>query len=208
MVWIVNQREAEFELRLLPFYFLCSTVVAIFQIFREWADDILLASYPFSMNNTALQTKVRHFLESNPLATLSTIDAHSLKPESALIAFAETDDLEIIFETFSFSRKYANLQINNNVALVIGWDTKKHVTVQYEGKAHPVPHGELAYYEKIFLNKKTPCTEQYLHHPQAILYKVQPLWIRYSDYSVCPADIFELSFAQASSNTLAFVGCP
>lgn len=141
-----------------------------------------------------IQEKILAFFKKNPLAVISTIGEQSLKPEAALVAFAETEKLELLFETFSFARKNANLKKNNKVAFVIGWDTLIHITVQYEGIAQPIKNiHELTRYQELFLEKKTPCTKEYLYHPAARLYKVKPTWIRYSDYTVEPAEIFELS---------------
>jgi general stress protein 26 len=129
------------------------------------------------------------------LATISTIDKNDLKPESALIAFAETPDLEIIFETFYATRKYENLQHNKNVALVVGWDMIVHRTLQYEGVAEPIPAQDVEHYRNIFLHKKTPCTEALLLDPRVRLFKVRPTWISYSDYTGPKPHIIELTFA-------------
>ena len=62
---------------------------------------------------------------------VSTIGAAS--PLAAVAGIAVTDALEIIFDTLTTSRKYANLRADPRVALVIGWDAEQ--TVQYEGIA-------------------------------------------------------------------------
>jgi general stress protein 26 len=134
------------------------------------------------------------FLRIQSMATISTIDKNGLKPESALIAFAETSNLEIIFETFYATRKYENLQYNKNVALVVGWDMVVHRTLQYEGIAEPIPPQDVARYRSIFLRKKTPCTEQFLLDPRVRLFKIRPLWISYSDYTSPKPHIIELTF--------------
>ena len=68
------------------------------------------------------EQRVRAFLQTQSLAVISTIHPQTLQPESALIAFAQTPELELIFETQSNTRKYKNLQSNPKVSLVIGWD--------------------------------------------------------------------------------------
>src|SRR3982750_3421694 len=106
---------------------------------------------------------ILEFLKTQPMAAISTIAPESLQPESALIAFTQTDELEIIFETFLDTRKWRNLQQNPHVSLVIGWDTKRYLTVQYEGVAAPAADDEQAEaYIQAFLAKDTPCTEKFL----------------------------------------------
>lgn len=138
------------------------------------------------------KTIIDNFLKSHPMATISTIKHGSTQPESALIAFTQTDDLEIIFETFVDTRKWSNLQSNPHVSLVIGWDTKHHITLQYEGIAELIPETKTEEYVQLFLQKNTPCTETFLRDPRVRLFKVIPTWIRYSDYTVHP-DIIEIT---------------
>lgn len=54
-------------------------------------------------------------------------------PEAALVGITATDRGDLVFDTSRRSRKYANLQADQRVAVVIGWDDE--LTVQIEGKA-------------------------------------------------------------------------
>jgi len=135
------------------------------------------------------------FLKSQPMAAISTIAPGSLQPESALIAFTQTNMLEIIFETFVDTRKWHNLQKNPKVSLVIGWDIKHYVTVQYEGVAVPAKNDEQSEaYIQAFLAKDTPCTEKFLRDPRVRLFKITPTWIRYSYYTKKTPLIIERSY--------------
>lgn len=138
--------------------------------------------------------RILTFLRSHPMATIATINEHKLQPESALIAFAELDNLEIIFETFIDTRKYHNLQKNGHVALVVGWDTKHHITLQYEGLAKPVNSKDVDIYRNIFLAKDTPCTEEFLLDPRVRLFRISPTWIALSDYTGTRPVVTELIF--------------
>lgn len=138
------------------------------------------------------KSTILNFFYDQPMATISTVAQGSAQPESALIAFAETEDLEIIFETFVDTRKWQNLQDNPRVALVIGWNTKKHITIQYEGIATPIPSAKSEKYIKLFLAKDTPCTEKFLRDPRVCLFRIRPTWIRYSDYTNDNPKIIEL----------------
>ena len=60
-------------------------------------------------------------------------------PQAAVVGFAVTDALEIIFDTVATSRKYHNLRVDPRIALVVGWEHE--ITVQIEGVAD-VPVGD------------------------------------------------------------------
>lgn len=138
--------------------------------------------------------KILAFMHANPMAVISTVGNDMGVPQSALIAFVELPNFEVVFETFYKTRKYENLKANRSVSLVIGWDIKKQITLQYEGRASPIPKKE---YEKAittFLKKDTPCKEQFLRHPHVRLYKIKPLWLRYSDYTGEVPQILEHTF--------------
>ena len=75
---------------------------------------------------------IYHYLSRQRLAVLSSI-APGNRPQAALIGIAVTEDLEIIFDTVTRSRKYKNMLDHPAVSLVIGWDNE--TTIQYEGNA-------------------------------------------------------------------------
>ncbi len=137
---------------------------------------------------------VLDFLRMQSMATISTVAKNSNQPESALVAFTQTEDLEIVFESFVETRKWSNIQSNPHVAMVIGRGLDEHITVQYEGVASLISDQEKEKYIQLFLDKDTPCTEQFLRDPRSRLYKVSPTWIRYSDYTKNQPNIVELDF--------------
>ncbi len=138
------------------------------------------------------KTVILTFMQNNPMAVISTSDAKTGHPESALIAFAETENLEIIFETFDVARKYENLRAHPNVAFVIGWDLGVHCTLQCEGEAHEVlEENEREACVRLMLAKDTPCTKKFLRDPHVKFFKVTPRWMRFSDYSKHPTMIIE-----------------
>lgn len=138
-----------------------------------------------------MRCKIYNYISTCPLAVISTIDELGSNPQSALIAFAQNDDLEIYFMTFIDSRKYANLQKNASVSFVIGFE---YTTVQYEGMAYELVGIAAQEALEAFSLKETPCTLDFLKNPRARFFKVTPTWIRYSDYTICPAEIFNTSF--------------
>lgn len=54
-------------------------------------------------------------------------------PQAALVGIAATDQGELVFDCSRSSRKYANIESDPTVALVVGWDDE--VTIQIEGRA-------------------------------------------------------------------------
>ena len=76
------------------------------------------------------RSELYEFLRKNRLAVVSTVNPAS--PQAAVVGIAVTETLDVIFDTLSTSRKFANLRADPRVALVV-WDGAE--TVQYEGTA-------------------------------------------------------------------------
>ena len=130
------------------------------------------------------------FIKKHKLAVLSTCTQRS-RPEAALIGIAVSENLEIIFDTVTDSRKYQNIIINPFVALVIGWNDER--TIQYEGKASLLSGEDAGKYKEIYYafypdGRQRATTWQGLVH-----FKIDPQWIRYSDFND-PQLIEEMSF--------------
>jgi len=70
------------------------------------------------MNDPEIMARLRELLQDQPLAVLATRNPDGL--HGSLVAFAATDDLrELVFVTNRATRKYANLQADNRVVLVM-----------------------------------------------------------------------------------------
>ena len=130
------------------------------------------------------------FIKKHTIGVVSTVSPKNT-PEAAVVEFGQTEDHEIIFDTLSDSRKYKNLQTNNYVALVIGWD--EDITVQYEGQASELSGEELTKYKVIFF-KKLPHARKWEKVKGIKFFKIVPNWIRYSDLRKHPWDVFEVRF--------------
>ena len=131
------------------------------------------------------------FLHRHSLAVLSTADSNC-KPESAVVQFGDTENFEIIFDTIKTFRKYRNLNQNNHVSIVIGWDEDQ--TVQYEGQAFELDGDDLQKYKNLFFDK-LPEVRQYESREGITYFKVVPTWIRYTDLRVFPWKTFEVTRA-------------
>lgn len=128
------------------------------------------------------------FIKKQKLAVMSTVGEDG-KPESAVLEFGETDELELVFDTFTGSRKYKNLQIHKDVSFVIGWD--KDITVQYEGVAEEITGEKAKKFQRAFWNKN-PKAKRWEFREGIVYFKVTLTWIRYSDLSKDPWDIVEI----------------
>ncbi len=133
------------------------------------------------------EQKILDFIKKQKLAVISTVVGG--KPESAVLEFGETDKLELIFDTFTSSRKYKNLQTNKNVSFVIGWD--ENITVQYEGMAEELIGEEAKKYKQEYWTKN-PKAKRWETKEGITYFRVIPTWIRYSDLNKDPWDIFEI----------------
>jgi general stress protein 26 len=137
--------------------------------------------------------KLITFLRVQKLAVIATHGSLDQAPESALIAFAEDEQLCLYFQTGRHTRKAKNLQINAFVSFVIGFDLNIKTTVQYEGKAQKITEeAHLEQCKQLFIAKGSPTTVKNFNNPNTIFFKVTPTWIGYSDYSDGKPNVFEL----------------
>ncbi len=135
------------------------------------------------------------FLRQHRLAIQASVSVTGA-PQAAVVGIAVTDRLELVFDTLGSTRKAQNLRRNPKVALVIGGlmpgDER---TAQYEGVADEPVGDELerlknAYYAVY------PDGRSRLSWPGLVYIRVQPTWVRYSDYNSDPPQIVEFSREQ------------
>jgi nitroimidazol reductase NimA-like FMN-containing flavoprotein (pyridoxamine 5'-phosphate oxidase superfamily) len=92
------------------------------------------------------------YLNKHSIGVVSTIDVNiNGQPESAVVGFGQTHELEIIFRTSKKTRKYRNLYANPHIAFVIGWDHGQ--TLQYEGMARELLAAEMDIVEEHYFKK-------------------------------------------------------
>src|SRR3989344_2861189 len=121
--------------------------------------------------------KILDFIKKHKISVIAVVD------------FAQTENLELIFHTLASTRKAQNIQINKNVAFVIGWD--ENITVQYEGEVGEISDSELEQDKKLYL-LKIPEAVKWINEDESKFFKVSPRWIRYSDLNLDPWEIFEV----------------
>ncbi len=121
-----------------------------------------------------------NFIKQHNVAVVATLSKNN-KPEAALVGFAISKDLEIVFDTVKTSRKYKNLLQNPNVAVVIGWDNE--TTVQYEGIATELYGVDAEYYKEIYFEVYPDGRQRAKTWQHIVHFKITPKWIRYSDFN-------------------------
>ena len=113
--------------------------------------------------------------------------------QAAIIGFAVTDDLQIVFETLDSTRKIRNLRQNPRIALVVGgWGAGDERTVQYEGLADEPQGAELERLKAIYV-RRFPEGWSGKNWPGWAFVRVRPTWVRYSDFTQKPPSIVEFS---------------
>jgi general stress protein 26 len=134
--------------------------------------------------------EVFQFMNKERLAVLATV-AEDGSPEAALMGFAVTPKLEMVFDTVKTARKYPNLKKNPRVAWVIGCTTE--TTVQYEGIAEELAGEDLAKYKKTYFAAfpEGPARQTW---PGITYFVVRPKWVRYCDYEPSRRRIVEKQF--------------
>jgi len=131
---------------------------------------------------------VLSFIQNHQLMLLATTHVDG-RPEAAVVEFAETEDLGVIFDTLKTSRKYANLKRDPRIAVVIGWDEAK--TVQLEGVVEELAGDSLARAQEIYF-AKNPRAKKWADNPDIVYMEIKPTWIRYTDLNQHPWLIQEI----------------
>jgi pyridoxine/pyridoxamine 5'-phosphate oxidase len=125
------------------------------------------------------------FLRRSPFWVQSSV-ADDGAPQAAVIGVAVGDDLELVFDTETTSRKCRNLRRDPRVALVF-WDGAR--TLQIEGRADE-PAGEERERVKAVYFATFPDGRD--REDRVTWFRVRPTWLRDSDFAVDPPRIEEI----------------
>jgi|SRR3989339_1226739 len=129
---------------------------------------------------------VLEFIKKQSLAVLSTVTP-SHKSESAVMAIAVTDTWEVLMSTEPTTRKVANIKTNPHTSLIIGGLESPSVQLDGQASLFSGPQAEAIKHLILTIH---PDTAPYLS-PTTVYIKFVPTWLRYSDYSQNPPQIFE-----------------
>src|SRR4051812_26494635 len=127
------------------------------------------------------------FLQAHRLGVIASASLEGI-PEAALVNFAVTSDLEIVFETTTATRKFPNLKHNPRADMVVGWANGQ--TLQCSG-AIDEPEGRDGERLRAFYVAAFPSSASHAHWPGNSYFRLRPFWLRLSDYNP-PRRILEL----------------
>jgi hypothetical protein len=129
------------------------------------------------------------FMSRHRYAVVSSIsDAGT--PQSALVGFAVTDALEIVFDTLCATRKYRNLIARPACSVVMGAGEQ---TLQLDGVAFEPTGDAVLRYRDAYLSV-WPDGRERLEWDGLTHLVIVPQWIRFSDYDQIPPSISEVHF--------------
>ena len=136
--------------------------------------------------------QISDFISKEALAVIATVHADGSGSESALIAFSNDEELNLVFGTSNETRKYRNIQSNNRVAFVIGWNPAMG-SLQYEGVATEVPESDKEKYAALLTNRN-PGAKKFAESPSQRYFVVKPTWARLTDNAGSPPGVHEITF--------------
>lgn len=122
------------------------------------------------------------------IGVVATVGA-SGAPQAATVGFAVGDDLELVFDTMTTTRKHANIVRDSRVAVVLG---EGEVTVQLEGIADEPAGEELARVQAIYF-ATFPDGRDRAQWKGITWVRVRPTWARVSDYTQDPPSVTEVA---------------
>jgi PPOX class probable F420-dependent enzyme len=136
------------------------------------------------------RTELVGFLRTYKLAVEATVAADGT-PQAAVVGYGVSDELEIVFDTLTTTRKVHNLSRDPRIALVVGWDHA--ITVQLQGVAD-IPTGVERERLKAVYFMAYPDGRDREAWPNITWVRVRPTWARYSDFTRDPPRIEELAW--------------
>ncbi len=125
------------------------------------------------------RTDLIAFLRKHTLCVEASVHADG-RPQAAVVGYAVSDDLELVFDTVTTSRKYDNLVADPRCALVV-WDDA--ITVQLEGIADFPAGDDLDRLRACYFVAYPDGRDRLRDWPALTYVRVRPTWARYSDFS-------------------------
>jgi PPOX class probable F420-dependent enzyme len=102
-------------------------------------------------------------------------------PQAAVVGFAVSDELELVFDTLGTTRKMANLRRDPRIAVVVGLG-EDECTVQIDGVADELTGPDLTRLSPVYFGVFPDGVER-LKWPGITYVRVRPRVVRYSDFA-------------------------
>ena len=132
------------------------------------------------------RTEIVELLRHHKLAVIASI-ADDGAPQAALVGIAVSEQLEIVLDTLTSTRKFHNIVRDGRVALVIG---EGDLTIQIEGHADVLGGPDLERLQQTYF-ATNPDGRDRVAWPDITWLRVRPTWIRVADYNADPPVIRE-----------------
>lgn len=132
------------------------------------------------------------FMRQEPYAVQSSVGDDGM-PQAAIVGVVVSDQFEIFFDTLGNSRKATNLRQRPHGAMVLGPAAAGSAqTVQLEGHADEPTGADLDRLLELYF-ARFPDGRDRQRLPDITYWRIRPAWIRFSDFSVDPPAIVEVS---------------
>ncbi|HEX6496505.1 MAG TPA: pyridoxamine 5'-phosphate oxidase family protein [Acidobacteriaceae bacterium] len=130
------------------------------------------------------QAELLAYMRSQRLGVLGTL-APAGEPQAALVGYAVTPDLALLFDTLRTTRKYRNIMANPRVSFTVGntAGSGDERTAQYEGIAEELAGDSLARLRPVYFAAWPDGVERQ-QWPHITWFVIRPRWIRYSDFNI------------------------
>jgi uncharacterized glyoxalase superfamily protein PhnB/general stress protein 26 len=141
-----------------------------------------------SASRTVTKAEVLEFIGRQRYGVEATVTAAGTA-EAALVGFVVNDQLELFFDTFSSTRKAANLKRDPRISFVIGGHADgDERTVQYEGSVDTPTGAELDAWKQAYF-ARYPDGVRRARLPGITYFRVRPRWLRYTNFNASPPQI-------------------
>lgn len=134
-----------------------------------------------------IHNTIRPFIKRQRYGVIASISSTG-NPQSAVVGIAITDEIEVIFDTLSATRKYRNLTTNPRCSMVF-FDGEK--TLQFDGLVFEPRGADLSRYQDAYFSTWPECRE-HTSWPGIAYLVARPDWVRFSDFDQRPPFVREL----------------
>lgn len=135
------------------------------------------------------QACVRQFLKNHSLCVIGLVGEGGA-PQSSLVEFVVDDDLNLYFGTNKKFRKVAVLQTESKASVVVGG--YEEACVQIQASVEPLTGDFKAGVQDLLLSRMKQNYFPIVGEEDFVFFKIIPEWIRYTDVSTKPWNVFEL----------------
>ena len=128
-------------------------------------------------------------LKRNKYCVLSTVST-TAKPQVAVVSYTIKDDFTFLMSTEASTRKATNLITNNQASLLVG-GLDGSSEIQIDGIVRFLDEPEATEAKNYMFTAHAELQD--FISPAHKIFEFKPSWLKYSDFSVDPAEIIEIT---------------